>query len=98
MPQAPLEDARVNTKTTLAALWASTTFCYIYGDYFELYIPGKLEAMLPESPATLPAMSPDPAIEKTSRSRLRRLRAAAHGKRWTSSLARRCLPALTGET
>jgi hypothetical protein len=46
MPKAPLEDARVDTKTVLAALWASTTFCYIYGDYFELYVPGKLEAML----------------------------------------------------
>ena len=41
-----LEDAPVNVKIKLAALWAATTFCYIYGDYFELYVPGKLSGML----------------------------------------------------
>ena len=30
----------------LSALWASTMFCYIYCDYFELYVPGKLDGML----------------------------------------------------
>lgn len=30
----------------LAALWASLTFCYLYGDYFGLYRPGKLQGML----------------------------------------------------
>ena len=29
----------------MSALWASTMFCYIYCDYFELYVPGKLEAI-----------------------------------------------------
>ncbi|MBS0382057.1 MAG: hypothetical protein JSR56_06465 [Proteobacteria bacterium] len=30
----------------LAMLWASVVFCYIYGDYFGLYVPGSLKAML----------------------------------------------------
>jgi hypothetical protein len=30
----------------LSALWASLMFCYIYGDYFGLYEPGKLQGML----------------------------------------------------
>lgn len=29
----------------LAALWAATMFCYIYGDYFGLYVPGTLAGM-----------------------------------------------------
>ena len=40
-----LLDAPVNTRVKLAALWTSTMFCYIYCDYFELYVPGKLEGM-----------------------------------------------------
>ena len=41
-----LENPKVNIKLKLAALWASTTFCYIYGDYFELYTPGKVDSLL----------------------------------------------------
>ena len=37
-----LEDIEIPTKFKLSALWASTMFCYIYCDYFELYVPGKL--------------------------------------------------------
>ena len=37
-----LDDARVHVKIKLAALWASVMSCYIYGDYFWLYKPGKL--------------------------------------------------------
>ena len=33
-------------KIKLAGLWAATMFCYLYGDYFELYVPGKLASML----------------------------------------------------
>lgn len=43
---AKLQDSTVDIKIKLAALWAATTFCYIYGDYFELYVPGKLSSML----------------------------------------------------
>ena len=41
-----LSDLKIHTKLKLGALWASTMFCYIYCDYFELYIPGKLEGIL----------------------------------------------------
>jgi hypothetical protein len=43
---AQLSDLAVHTKLKLAALWASTMFCYIYCDYFQLYVPGKLDGML----------------------------------------------------
>lgn len=36
-----LEDSKINTKIKFAALWTSVTFLYIYGDYFELYVPEK---------------------------------------------------------
>lgn len=42
----PLEHWRAPVQLKLAALWASVMFCYAYGDYFELYTPGKLEGML----------------------------------------------------
>jgi hypothetical protein len=29
----------------LSALWASVMLCYIYGDYFGLFVPGTLQAM-----------------------------------------------------
>jgi hypothetical protein len=41
-----LENCGVNLRVKLSGLWASTTLCYIYGDYFELYVPGKLQSML----------------------------------------------------
>jgi hypothetical protein len=41
-----LQDSKVDIKVKLAALWIATMFCYIYGDYFELYVPGKLSSML----------------------------------------------------
>jgi hypothetical protein len=44
--KAPLDDPRINVKLKLAALWASLMFCYVYGDYFGLYVPGKLGGML----------------------------------------------------
>jgi hypothetical protein len=41
-----LQDVKIPVKIKLAALWTSVMFCYVYGDYFELYIPGKLQGML----------------------------------------------------
>lgn len=41
-----LTDFQIHTKLKLSLLWASTMFCYIYCDYFELYVPGKLQGML----------------------------------------------------
>ncbi len=40
-----LEEYKVPTKGKLATLWASTMFCYIYGDYFGLYVAGTLADM-----------------------------------------------------
>ena len=52
-----LQDIKVDVKIKLAALWASVMFCYIYADYFGLYVPGTLQQMLkgrigPLGPAT----------------------------------------------
>ncbi len=37
---------QIPVRLRLAVLWASLTFCYLYGDYFGLYRPGKLQHML----------------------------------------------------
>ena len=42
----PLDPSPVNVRVKLALLWAATMFCYVYGDYFELYVPGKLQDMI----------------------------------------------------
>lgn len=39
------EEYRAPAKVKLAALWASTMFCYIYGDYFGLFVTGTLADM-----------------------------------------------------
>ncbi len=41
-----LENPQTNIKIKLAALWTSVVFCYLYGDYFELYTPDKVESLL----------------------------------------------------
>jgi hypothetical protein len=41
-----LIDRPIDVKLKLSALWAATMACYIYCDYFELYVPGNLESML----------------------------------------------------
>ena len=41
-----LEDIKVHVKIKLSALWTSVMFCYIYADYFGLYVPGALRSML----------------------------------------------------
>lgn len=40
------EDFKINVKLKLSALWTSVMFLYIYGDYFELYVPGKVQGLL----------------------------------------------------
>jgi uncharacterized protein DUF6326 len=40
------EDIEVPVKLKLAALWTSVMFCYLYADYFGLYVPGALAKML----------------------------------------------------
>ena len=53
-----LENQKINIKIKLASLWASATFCYLYGDYFELYTPDKVNSLISgdnilSSPTTL---------------------------------------------
>lgn len=41
-----LEEFKINVRIQLSALWTTVMFCYIYGDYFELYVPKKTEGLL----------------------------------------------------
>lgn len=40
------EDFKINVKIKIAALWTSVTLCYLYGDYFELYVPKQAESLV----------------------------------------------------
>ena len=55
----PLDDPKINVKLRLSGLWASLMFCYVYGDYFGLYVPGKLAGMLAGRMAPLGAVTPN---------------------------------------
>lgn len=65
-----LEDYQVNIRIKFSAIWTAVMFCYIYGDYFELYVPGKVEGLfngqsILDSPAKLflaTFMLPIPAL------------------------------------
>jgi hypothetical protein len=46
MSKLRLEDVKIPVRIKISALWASVMFCYVYGDYFDLYTPGKLQEML----------------------------------------------------
>ncbi len=46
MAASPLVDLTVPVRAKLSALWAALMFCYVYGDYFGLYVPGKLSGMI----------------------------------------------------
>src|SRR6185369_6326966 len=41
-----LADFKINVKIRLAAFWTSVMFCYIYEDYFELYVPKRVERII----------------------------------------------------
>jgi hypothetical protein len=41
-----LEDLKVNIKLKLAALWTSLMFCYVYGDFFSLFVPGRIQRLI----------------------------------------------------
>ncbi len=41
-----LEDFKINVRLKLSALWTSVTLCYLYGDYFGLYLPKKVEGLI----------------------------------------------------
>lgn len=40
------ENVRIDVKLKLSALWASVMFCYIYGDYFSLFVPGRIDSLM----------------------------------------------------
>jgi hypothetical protein len=46
MANTDLDDIKIHVKTKLSALWVTLMLCYIYGDYFGLYVPGNLQSML----------------------------------------------------
>jgi hypothetical protein len=39
------EDFKINVKLKLSALWISTMFCYVYGDFFSLFVPGRIDRL-----------------------------------------------------
>lgn len=39
-------DFPVNIRLLLAILWITLMFLYIYGDYFELYVPQKVDSLI----------------------------------------------------
>lgn len=36
------EDFQINVKLKISALWIAVMFCYVYGDYIEIYVPGVI--------------------------------------------------------
>lgn len=43
---ARLQDSKINVRIKIAVLWVTAVLFYIYGDYFGLFVPGKLGGML----------------------------------------------------
>lgn len=46
MEQSNYQDFEINPKIKLAFFWTAVTLCYLYGDYFELYVPHKVEGLI----------------------------------------------------
>ena len=40
---AVFEDFKINVKLKISALWVAVMFCYVYGDYIQIYVPGIIE-------------------------------------------------------
>lgn len=65
MPRVKAEPFHAPAPLRLSALWASTMFCYVYGDFFGMFRPGRVMAMNegimgplgPATPAILVAVS-----------------------------------------
>lgn len=53
-----LQDSPVPTRLKLPALWTATMFCYVYGDYFGLYVPNKLASVAQGTMGPLGAATP----------------------------------------
>lgn len=41
-----LEDIKINVKFKLSALWIAVMFCYVYGDFFTLFVPGRIKNLM----------------------------------------------------
>ncbi|MEE1944552.1 DUF6326 family protein [Pedobacter sp. KR3-3] len=41
-----LEHFKVNIKIRLAFLWTAVMFCYVYGDFFSLFVPGRIKNLM----------------------------------------------------
>jgi hypothetical protein len=41
-----IHELTLSTRAKLIALWGAVMFCYIYGDYFALYIPHEAEKLV----------------------------------------------------
>lgn len=41
-----LQDFKINVKVKLSALWISLMFCYVYGDFFTLFVPGRIQGLM----------------------------------------------------
>lgn len=41
-----LEDFKINVKFKLSALWTFLMFCYVYGDFFSLFVPGRIQNLM----------------------------------------------------
>lgn len=46
MPHVSFDESKLNPRVKLVALWCAVMFCYIYGDYFALYIPKEAEKLV----------------------------------------------------
>lgn len=40
------EDVKINIKIKLAAIWTALMFCYVYGDFFSLFVPGRIQRLM----------------------------------------------------
>ena len=54
-----LEDHPIPTRIKLSALWTATMFCYVYGDYFGLYVQNKLASVAQGSMGPLGPATPE---------------------------------------
>ena len=41
-----LDNQKINVRSKLSFLWTSVMFCFLYGDYFELYVPKKIQGLM----------------------------------------------------
>ena len=46
MANTVFEDIRINIKFKLSALWVAVMFCYVYGDFFSLFVPGRIQHLM----------------------------------------------------